>query len=291
MKKLLITTALVAFTAAPLVAQTAETTTDPAAASDMMATPMYMSGDMEVSADKIIGMNVYIQKADMAADPAMDPAVGVADASDNWDDVGEVGDVLVSADGTVNSVVIDAGGFLGMGERHVNVTMDQLQFVPDTDDEGEFFVVYTGDKSMLEGSDEYDQTAMESQGYMPYTPMNTDGAMTNGATATTSADPMMRPVRDGMESIDTAALTSEELTGARVYGISDEWVGEIGQLVLADDGKITEAVIDVGGWLGMGEHPVALSFDKIDVRRDGDNVVVYVDYTEEELKALPKWNG
>jgi hypothetical protein len=92
-----------------------------------------------------------------------------------------------------------------------------------------------------------------------------------------------------MASADEATLTTEELTGARVYGVTDEWVGEIGQLILADDGKITEAVIDVGGWLGMGEYPVALNFDQMDIRQDGNSFVVYVDYSEEELKALPEW--
>lgn len=287
MKLLLITTALVGFSAAPLVAQTAETATNPAATSEMMVAPIYMAGDMEISADNIIGMNVYIQNPDMAADDTMDPAMGVADASDSWDDVGEVGDVLVSAEGEVSSVVIDAGGFLGMGERHVSVAMDQLQFVRDSDDEGEFFIVYTGDKAMLEGSDEYDQAAMESQGYMPYAdPMITDGtdmAATDGA--------MMRPDRDGMESIDLATLTAEELQGARVYGVGEEWVGEIRALVLADDGQITDAVIDVGGWLGMGERPVALKFDALDLRRDGDNINVYVDFSEDELKAMPEYES
>ncbi len=311
MKHLLITTALVAFAAAPLAAQTA-TATDPAASTEMMSAPMYMSGNMEVSADKIIGMNVYIQNPDMAADDTMDPAVGIADASDNWDDVGEVGDVLVSAEGEVNSVVIDAGGFLGMGERNVSVTMDQLQFIPDSDNEGDFFIVYTGDKALLEGTDEYDQTAMESQGYMPYTPMsatNAEGTDTMAADGTDTmaadgtavdgtdtvaadgTDTMVRTDRESLESVDATTITADELKGARVYGVGEEWVGEIGELVLSADGKITDAVVDVGGWLGMGERPVALKFDELDLRRDGDTINVYVDFSEDELKAMPEWQG
>ena len=333
MKHLLITTALVAFAAAPLAAQTATTTTDPAATTGAMATPTYMSGNMEISADKLIGMNVYMQNPDRAAAAPVDPAVGVASVQDNWDDVGNIGDVLVSADGQVNSIVVDVGGFLGMGERKIDVAMDQLQFVPDTANNGEFFVVYTGDRAQLEGAAPFDQSAMTDRGLTPFTPMsnaNADATATTGTAATGAAatdtaatgaaatdtaatgtaatgtaatgtaatgttpatDPtMMRPDRSGLTTVDATTLTADDLKGARVYGTDEQWVGEISELVLADDGTISDAVVDVGGWLGIGERPVALKFSDLDVRRDANsnNIAIYVDYTEDQLKAMPEY--
>ncbi len=45
----------------------------------------------------------------------------------NNEDIGEVGDVLIDRNGQVRAVVIDVGGFLGIGETHVAIPMQQVQ--------------------------------------------------------------------------------------------------------------------------------------------------------------------
>ncbi len=45
-------------------------------------------------------------------------------------DIGEVSDVILSREGRLDGVVVDAGGFLGAGERRVAVRFDALQIVP-----------------------------------------------------------------------------------------------------------------------------------------------------------------
>ena len=63
--------------------------------------------------------------------------------------------------------------------------------------------------------------------------------------------------------------------------------------MLNDEGDVTEILVDVGGWLGMGEHTVALGFDQIELRRDGQNgtVFAYVGFTQAELEAMTEWEG
>jgi PRC-barrel domain len=46
----------------------------------------------------------------------------------NNEDIGEVGDVLIDRNGQVRAVVVDVGGFLGIGETHVAIPMQQVQF-------------------------------------------------------------------------------------------------------------------------------------------------------------------
>ena len=88
-------------------------------------------------------------------------------------------------------------------------------------------------------------------------------------------------------------LTSETLTGARVYSAKDEDVGEVNKLVLNADGSVKQLVLDIGGFLGMGEHRVAVGLDEVNIMRNekGDDVRVYVDSNKETLKALPSYNG
>lgn len=106
---------------------------------------------------------------------------------------------------------------------------------------------------------------------------------------------MMAPgiERDGYQPVMTKDLTAEDLTGARVYGLNDEDVGEISELVLTDAGMVDKAVIDVGGFLGIGEKPVAVSMDELTIIRndEGDDLRVYIDSTEETLEARPEYEG
>jgi hypothetical protein len=110
----------------------------------------------------------------------------------------------------------------------------------------------------------------------------TDPAMTEGAIA-----------REGYTAAEAKDLTTEMLTGARVYGSADEDVGEVSELILTDAGEITNAVIDVGGFLGIGEKSVSVPLEELNIlhENEGSDVRVYINMTQEELEALPKWEG
>ncbi len=56
---------------------------------------------------------------------------------------------------------------------------------------------------------------------------------------------------------------ASKVVGLNVYNDSNEKIGSINDLLMEKSGKITAAVIGVGGFLGMGEHLVVVSFDKL----------------------------
>ena len=98
---------------------------------------------------------------------------------------------------------------------------------------------------------------------------------------------------DGYVETAAADLTSEELTGVAVYGPNDERIGEVSNIVLASDGQVQGAVVDVGGFLGIGEKPVELNFSEVDIMKeqDGDDLRIHVAMTKEQLEALPEYEG
>jgi len=51
---------------------------------------------------------------------------------------------------------------------------------------------------------------------------------------------------------------ASKLLGASVYNDSDQKIGKIGDLIVAPDGTLSVAIIDVGGFLGIGTHHVAI---------------------------------
>jgi sporulation protein YlmC with PRC-barrel domain len=56
---------------------------------------------------------------------------------------------------------------------------------------------------------------------------------------------------------------TSKVVGLSVYNSKDENIGSISDLLMDKSGNIKAAVIGVGGFLGMGEHLVAIPFDKI----------------------------
>jgi sporulation protein YlmC with PRC-barrel domain len=56
---------------------------------------------------------------------------------------------------------------------------------------------------------------------------------------------------------------SSKLIGVDVYNEANEKIGNIEELILDKSGKVEHVVLGVGGFLGMGEHYVAVAFDKL----------------------------
>lgn len=270
MKNLMISSALVAFSTVAAHAQ---------------VTDMFRSVAVadEVYASEFIGARVY------AAETRVE-ASSTNGVQDEWDDIGEINDVILSRDGAVDAVLVDIGGFLGMGERQVAVNMSALRFISDDsteDDPDDYFLVMTAADVNIQQAPEY-QPMSRSIADAGHTAGEATMPETTPGMGVGGADPFMR---EGYSPAEREVLTAERLTGARVYDANDNDVGEVGQLVLDADGQVNAAVIDVGGFLGMGEKPVSLDLSELTILRAdaGDDLRVYVSQTKEELEAMPDY--
>jgi sporulation protein YlmC with PRC-barrel domain len=473
-KKLLLSTAiLVAPLAAPALAQDASIFREAPEA-------------MEIRASDFLGMRVYATETAVEGEE-------IEGVQEGWEDIGEINDIVMNRDGQVQAVLVDIGGFLGIGERTVALSMDSLQFVSDSataEDANDFFLVANAGRGALEAAPEYvttqtegmsaeqaateteqavengatdvaaagaaagaavgaavegtenagqavvaetgevaqdvenaaeatgetvadaagtvaegaenaveetgeevaqagqevtdevsdagaevseevaqtdmtdaqedqaevadaqadataeateetaqanaeatdeaaDTTEMAAEGTLteseaateetaqaategtttvttteggteemaateqPATEATTEGEVAN--TEMTSAETTGRtPVeREGFVTAAAEAMTAETLQGAAVYDANDERVGEVGEIVLSPEGQVQQLVIDVGGFLGIGEKPVAMEMSSLDILQQdgGDEIRVYVSQTEEELEAMPRYEA
>jgi hypothetical protein len=81
---------------------------------------------------------------------------------------------------------------------------------------------------------------------------------------------------------------SSKLIGLNVYNQANEKVGDINDLILGPDGKIANAVIGVGGFLGMGEKLVAVPFSDLTLNRDDDGTHrVTINSSKDALESAP----
>jgi sporulation protein YlmC with PRC-barrel domain len=56
---------------------------------------------------------------------------------------------------------------------------------------------------------------------------------------------------------------ASKLAGVNVYNEANEKIGDINDVILDKSGKAEKVILGVGGFLGMGEHYVAIPFDKL----------------------------
>jgi sporulation protein YlmC with PRC-barrel domain len=97
--------------------------------------------------------------------------------------------------------------------------------------------------------------------------------------------------RSQLTDVPMDQIRAEDLIGTTVYGANDENIGEIGDVVLTSDGKIDAYIIDVGGFLGMGEKEVAIGSDNLTFMSDqNDNMYLYTSFTKEQLDAAPTYD-
>lgn len=94
------------------------------------------------------------------------------------------------------------------------------------------------------------------------------------------------------ENMPARGYHSDSLIGQQVKSRkNDESVGEISNLLLNENGQIVAVILSVGGTLGMGERDVAIAWDQIERRVDGDETTLLVNQTKENLKDAPKYSS
>lgn len=271
MKTLLITTALVAAVGGAALAQTASApaaapATTPATEHAARAHDGALSFVTTQAADDIRGSDLIgatIYAADYEGD-----AQGYFRREDaSLDSIGSINDLVMSRDGEVKAVLVDVGGFLGIGAKTVAVDMAALNIVTESDDADDWRVLIDASREGLEAAPAFE----------------------DGERAMRDRAPMVR--RDGWSRAEPTAMTAETLSGIEVFDVKDENIGSVADFVLTQDGGIDKVVLDVGGWLGMGVHRVAVPFDQVNIlrEREGDDFRAYVDVTEERLREMPSF--
>lgn len=299
------------------------------------------AADMQqISADEFIGSEVY---------------------SANDEHIGNVNDVLLTQDAEIDAVVVDVGGFLGMGTREVALGMDDLEILSDADGNWYVYTPYT--QEQLEGSPEYDQARWTEERdqqrvtgdmaqQMPAQQQDTqqqDAQQQEGQMAAEQrtgevgehviadggtifvhsdsenfqlnfevrmADQQAAPVGDAnrQETAETHAaspddqttaaaegdrqpveiqqIRAEDLMGSTLYGANDANIGNVGDILLTEEGSFDAVIVDVGGFLGIGTREVALGLDEVQFMRDQqNNWYIYTQYTQEQIEAAPEYDA
>ncbi len=147
--------------------------------------------------------------------------------------------------------------------------------------------------------------ASQSQGSQPHA--SKAGSMSPGAatsadktTAQNTNNPSKSTMQKALRTVDPATLRmtfyavqandlqASDLMGMNVYNLNNENVGEIADLVLDNGKRLNALVVDVGGFLGIGERRVALAPGSLLIVEQSDGSArALVHTTKDTLKNAP----
>lgn len=334
MKHLIATTALALVLSVPAVGygQTAAPAASPAATSQTTDTRDLLSarGQHDLLATDLIGHDVYARRAvddrttsaeratsrDRAAprsearrqDGTATPGRAAASAADArtavpitsaeldaMENIGQINDMVLSRDGKVRAIVIGIGGFLGVGQQDLAVTMDQVTFKADPEDPAKLYIVANAGVNDLERAPRFDRQMIMGSGNGAMRTGSRDIAMQTGSSSTAVRQPFSSPMveRDGYSRTDMSDVSVDRLLGKTVYSINDDSVGTVDDVKVDADGKIQDVIIDFGGFLGIGTSQVAVGFEELTIlSTDGyADMRVYVDASKEQVQDRPQYKA
>jgi sporulation protein YlmC with PRC-barrel domain len=207
-----------------------------------------------------------------AAPTAVDAEKVIGRTIENADgeNVGEVESVVIDQDGNVRYVIVGVGGFLGVGEKDVALEWDDL-----TISENGEKVVTAATKDELTALPEHKLPESVSPGAV----YSYDEAVRTNPSLEDQTVP----------AAGTVGIAASRLVGATVENTNGDNIGEIHEVLLSADGVTEALIVDVGGFLGMGEHTVLMKWSDVSIRSDNDIFMVATEMTKEQLQTLPEY--
>ncbi len=205
--------------------------------------------------------------------------------------IGEIDDIVVTANGELGAVVVSVGGFLGIGEKQVEIEWKTVQVLAG---EGERVLYVPMTREQLEAAPVFDrEAALQSWSERRLSDAKMGGqgrkAM-SGSASSLSESAALTSLPEGLTPMKASEARAENLIGGAVYGPGEERLGEVGDLIIEDGGAIQAMIVDFGGFLGVGEKMVAVDYEDITLMKDDEGEPYLVtSLSESELQAAPEY--
>lgn len=244
----------------------------------------YAADDQDVLVTKLLGQKVYTSVADNARE------------------VGAINNMVITSGMGISAVVIGVGGFLGIGEKDVAVDFAELTWA-ERDDGTRRWVLETTQEELAEAPAFIWTDSEEATGKPALTTQQEQNQLVDGNPNASPVAPSLTtdqperplisttPDRSGLTNVNQADLSADELRGIPVYGLNDEQIGTIGDVVLTPQGNSDAIIVDVGGFLGLGAKPVAVGFENLTFSSDTSGQrYLFLNTSRDQLETQPAYD-
>jgi sporulation protein YlmC with PRC-barrel domain len=89
-----------------------------------------------------------------------------------------------------------------------------------------------------------------------------------------------------LRELATGWSAKKRILGKGVYNDAGDKVGDINDLIVTPDKAVSYAIVGVGGFLGVGEHEIAVPVGQL---KQKEGKIVLPGATKDALKAAPKF--
>lgn len=199
------------------------------------------------------------------------------------DNVGEIDDLIVLRKDDQLMAVISVGGFLGIGDRLTLVPYEDLRLGKDAGN-----VYWDVTKKALEGMSEFKYDGEELSG-------NEAMTLRRQARADSMTDADAVKERAGYDKAveyskyrkddSVYKLRVSEILGEEIENAGGDDIGEVDDVVIPATGKALQAIVSVGGFLGIGDRLVMVPYDELRIGAEGDEL--YLNVSKEDLAKRP----
>ena len=104
--------------------------------------------------------------------------------------------------------------------------------------------------------------------------------------AQTAGSTVVSVTKSELRQVATGWSAKKQILGKDVFNDAGEKIGEINDLIVTPNRSLSYAIVGVGGFLGMGEHDVAVPVSKF---KQQMGKIVLPGATKDALKAAPKF--
>jgi len=107
--------------------------------------------------------------------------------------------------------------------------------------------------------------------------------------------PMTNPPYTGRSAVtsplpSTGRLLASDIYKANVYDPSENKIGDVTDLIIDSNAKVTAAIVSVGGFIGVGQKDVMIPFDDLKIAERNGKQWLTLNRTKDELKMLPTFD-
>ncbi len=244
--------------------------------------------------------------------------IGTTVTTADGEDIGEVETLMVGSDGSIRNVVLGLGGFLGMGEKDVvlpwdrftvseggdevavNATAAELEALPEFEwpDDYESGTLlrsdYENDADPSLGTQLAEDAEATGDAIADTAESAADGVAAAAGAAAEGAEQAVTSIGgdDGEATMPVQQIAASELIGTDIQTPDGDDVGEVNDIVLSSSGQIEGVLVDVGGFLGIDEKQVMLSWNDLELMQDDDeDLYISVSLNQDALEALPEYQA
>ncbi len=213
--------------------------------------------------------------------------IGMKVISEQGDSLGKIEDIVVHPGGEPSYAVLSFGGWFGAGDKLFAMPWSTLRTVaPDTaKKDSARSLVLPLDKERLKTAPGFDKKSWPVMA-------NPDWTKDVDVFYAGEVNPNTK------RAVDAAARTSvitwrvSELKGTNVKTPTGDKLGDLKEVAIDSNGRVSYVALSVGGFLGMGDKLVAVPWDSLTFALGGDKgdkKMITLANTKKELEQAPEF--